>query len=84
MKRVVRKPRTCSACGAKRIAKTVFGLPYFSEEKNRQIELGKIVLEDVFLLETIQHGNAWIAEGDSGGTDGLIRNRESRDCGLRI
>ena len=44
MKRVIRKPRTCSACGSKVIAKIVYGLPYFSEEENRQVELGKIVL----------------------------------------
>ena len=39
-----RKPRTCSNCGSKRIAKIEYGLPYFTEEENREVEAGKIVL----------------------------------------
>jgi DNA-directed RNA polymerase subunit RPC12/RpoP len=39
-----RKPKTCSECGSKRIAKIVYGLPHFSDEERRDVELGKIVL----------------------------------------
>jgi DNA-directed RNA polymerase subunit RPC12/RpoP len=39
-----RKPRKCSNCGSKRIANILYGMPGFSDELQRDIELGKIIL----------------------------------------
>ena len=40
----IKKPKVCSECGSKKIAKIEYGLPYFSEEERQQVEAGKIVL----------------------------------------
>ena len=40
----VKKPRTCLECGSKRIAKILYGMPAFSDELERDIKSGKIVL----------------------------------------
>jgi hypothetical protein len=42
MKRT-RKPKTCSECGSKRIAKILYGYPSFSDKELRDAELGKVV-----------------------------------------
>ena len=38
-----KKPKVCSDCGSKKIAKIVYGLPHFSEKERQQVEAGKIV-----------------------------------------
>lgn len=42
--RYSRKPRKCPACGSKRIARILYGLPAFSDELQRDLEEGKITL----------------------------------------
>lgn len=38
------KPMTCPACGSKKIADILWGYPGYSEEMEKQIEEGKLVL----------------------------------------
>jgi DNA-directed RNA polymerase subunit RPC12/RpoP len=40
----IKKPKSCSECGSKRIATILHGMPAFSDELERDIEVGKIVL----------------------------------------
>lgn len=42
--RYSRKPRKCPACGSKRIARILYGLPAFSEQLKQDMEAGKIKL----------------------------------------
>ena len=39
-----RKPRVCPVCKSKRVAIILWGLPAFSEQLERDLELGKVVL----------------------------------------
>lgn len=40
----MKKPKKCTKCGSKKIAKILYGLPAFSPELKRQLESGEIVL----------------------------------------
>lgn len=40
----MKKPKRCTKCGSKKIAKILFGLPTYSPELKRQLEAGEIVL----------------------------------------
>ena len=39
-----RKPRKCPACGSKRVANILFGMPAFSKELEDVLDAGRIVL----------------------------------------
>ena len=39
-----RKPTKCPKCNSKRIAKIIYGMPYYSPETEKLIQEGKIVL----------------------------------------
>jgi ribosomal protein L37AE/L43A len=39
-----RKPAKCPKCGSKRVARIQYGLPAFTEELERQLAEGKVVL----------------------------------------
>jgi hypothetical protein len=39
-----RKPSKCPNCGGKKVASILYGLPHFSEELERDMAEGKIVL----------------------------------------
>lgn len=51
------KPRTCPNCGSSRIADILYGLPYYSEELERDIEAGRIVLGGCLISE---NNPSWI------------------------
>jgi primosomal protein N' len=38
------KPKSCPACGSKRIASIMYGYPLFSEELEQKLEAGEIAL----------------------------------------
>ena len=42
--RVSSKPKSCPACGSKRIAAYLYGMPVFSEELKNNLDKGKIIL----------------------------------------
>jgi hypothetical protein len=42
----IKKPKSCSECGSKRIAEILHGMPAFPDELERDIELGKKRISD--------------------------------------
>ena len=40
----IKKPKNCSQCGSKKIAEILYGMPAYSDELQRDLDLGKVVL----------------------------------------
>ena len=40
----MKKPDVCPACGSKKVARIQYGLPIFSEELDKQMKSGEVVL----------------------------------------
>ena len=48
---VKRKPRKCPACGSKKIASIMYGMPFFSPELEKDLEDGRIVLGGCSIMD---------------------------------
>jgi len=57
-----KKPKKCPACGSKKVAKILWGLPAFSPELEIDLKEGKIVLGGCIISDNDPYGNVSTAK----------------------
>ena len=66
------QPERCPECGSGRVARILYGLPHFSEELERKLEAGEVVLggcmisDDDPTRQCAECGHRWGERGHRG------------------